>query len=148
MPFLFFKLPPYDLIYDDPNAFQQLRLHFRIRLSSRGFKTEKVVVGGGGWKGGLQEGEGHLIRLIPTHTSAAGARGSRASSPCECATATQTPWLLCLLKGKLENMVPWHIAAGCSVLPLALAGTEEAAFLRVGWNESPRGARWPEASSA
>lgn len=28
-----------------------------------------------------------------------------------------------------------------SALPVALAQTEEAAFLRVGWNESPRGGK-------
>ena len=37
--FLFFKLPLYSLIYGDPYTFQQLHLHFRIRLSSPGFKT-------------------------------------------------------------------------------------------------------------
>lgn len=138
MPFLFFKLPPYDLIYDDPYAFQQLRLHFRIRLSSRGFKTEKVV---GEVEGGLQEGEGHLIRLIPTHTSAAGAGGRAHRLPANVPRPHRHLGSSAFSKGSLKIWCPGTLRLAASALPVALAQTEEAAFLRVGWNESPRGGK-------
>lgn len=46
--FSFLKTPLYSLIYSDPYTFQQLQLHFRIRLSSPEFKPKRSEGGGYG----------------------------------------------------------------------------------------------------
>lgn len=65
VPCLFFKLPPYDLIYYDSYAFQQLRLHFRTGLSSPGFRTEKVRRGAAGRRGTLNTARSHACLCGP-----------------------------------------------------------------------------------
>lgn len=135
--FLFFSLiPPMQLdLSCTPSAFQRLWLRFRIRLSSPGLRTGKVERGSGGERRSLSTAHSH------THSCRRGLRVLPTGAWC----GHRHLGSLALAKGS-SKLWCWHTIACSSTLPLPPALTEEAAFLRAGWNESPTGAGRPGAS--
>lgn len=119
-----------------PSAFQRLWLRFSIRLSSPGLQTGKVERGSGG--------ERRSLSTAPSHTHSC-CRGLRVL-PTGVWCGHRHLGSLALSKGS-SKLWCWHTIACSSKLPLPPALTEEAAFLRAGWNESPTGAGRPGASS-
>lgn len=133
----FFLIPPMRLdLSSTPSAFQRPWLCFSIRLSSPGLQTGKVERGSGGERRSLSTAHSH------THSCCLGLRVLPTGVWC----GHRHLGSLALSKGS-SKLWCWHTIACSSKLPLPPALTEEAAFLRAGWNESPTGAGQPGASS-